>query len=609
MRADEHDLPIHGALAAAEDWDVIDAGADADAAWLAAALDYGRRDDRLAVFPFPHRLELELRLAGDALTITTTVVATGDDAVPLAFGWHPWLSLPGVPRAEWELSQPARVAVALDDRKLPTGERTDGARRARAARRPRARHPQRSAGGRALALSGGGREIAVEWAGGYRYAQVFAPTTLDVACLEPMMAPVAALSTGEALRSCTRASGSARRSACASPEAARRVGDDVRVAIGRSETTVSEEHAPVVRVDVLETFVELLTRSEDDGSSDAFYSSLCEAVCRLTSLDRAVIFRYDEARRRVRAAGAYGLDLDRFADSHVTVESAPIARQALVEDRVIEMDADAVARSLPERFRDLIDGSTLVCCPLSAGGRWSGVILADRRPRRPLSGEERDLLWTLGKSAALAEAARHATFQQARARQLQERIDLAREVHEGVIQRLFGVLLVVSSDAPLPDDARERVTVELQAGLRDLRRALQRPLGRSSPATETTLRDELARLRGAHPELGIGLTPGSEEVGVPRRPGAARAVGARRGRPERAQARGADACRGDPAATGGRLGDGGLQRRRAGRSRTISGMGLRLAALEALQVGGLVEFGEREPGSWRVRLAVPHERA
>ena len=54
VRADEHDLPIHGALAAAEDWDVVDAGADDDAAWLTATLDYGRRDDRLAVFPFHH---------------------------------------------------------------------------------------------------------------------------------------------------------------------------------------------------------------------------------------------------------------------------------------------------------------------------------------------------------------------------------------------------------------------------------------------------------------------------------------------------------------------------------------------------------------------------
>src|SRR5215208_8295842 len=279
---------------------------------------------------------------------------------------------------------------------------------------------------------------------------------------------------------------------------------------------MSEGRAPVVQVDALETFVELLTRAEADGSADGFYSSLCEAVCRLTSMDRAVIFRYDEAHRRVHAAGAYGLDLARFATSRVTVESAPIARQALFEDRVIDRDAESVAREVPEVFRDLLDDATLVCCPLSAGGRWSGVILTDRRPRRPLEDEERDLLWTLGKTAALAEAARHATFQQARARQLQERIDLAREVHEGVIQRLFGVLLVVSSDAPLPAEARERVTTELQAGLRDLRRALQRPLGRSAPATETTFADEVERLREAHPELGIELTAGSEEVGVPR---------------------------------------------------------------------------------------------
>ena len=39
-----------------------------------------------------------------------------------------------------------------------------------------------------------------------------------------------------------------------------------------------------------------------------------------------------------------------------------------------------------------------------------------------------------------------------------------------------------------------------------------------------------------------------------------------------------------------------------------TGMGLRLAALEALQAGGIVEFGEREPGTWRVRLAVPLDR-
>src|SRR4051794_28969087 len=36
---------------------------------------------------------------------------------------------------------------------------------------------------------------------------------------------------------------------------------------------------PAVPLEVLETFVELLSRVEADGSSDAFYSRLCEATC------------------------------------------------------------------------------------------------------------------------------------------------------------------------------------------------------------------------------------------------------------------------------------------------------------------------------------------
>ena len=60
-----------------------------------------------------------------------------------------------------------------------------------------------------------------------------------------------------------------------------------------SHTVPSE---PTVSIDALETFVELLSRVESDPSSDAFYSRLCEATCRLADMDRAVIFRYDGAR-------------------------------------------------------------------------------------------------------------------------------------------------------------------------------------------------------------------------------------------------------------------------------------------------------------------------
>ena len=137
----------------------------------------------------------------------------------------------------------------------------------------------------------------------------------------------------------------------------------------------------------------------------------------------------------------------------------------------------AMAEGVPDEYRTLITESTLVCTPMAAAGRWLGVILSDRKPDRPpLTDSERYLLWTLGKTAALAAFARQATNKQAQARQLQERMDLAREVHESVIQRLFGIQLVFSSQAELSKAARERIGAELQAALYDLRRALQRPL-------------------------------------------------------------------------------------------------------------------------------------
>ena len=270
--------------------------------------------------------------------------------------------------------------------------------------------------------------------------------------------------------------------------------------------TVPEE--PTVRIDALETFVELLSRVESDPSSDAFYSRLCEATCRLADMDRAVIFRYDGARRRVSAAGAYGIPLEVFADAQVTVETVPVARESLVEDRVIEISS-TMAEGVPNEFKDLIRESTLVCTPMAAADRWLGVILSDRGPDRPpLRDSERYLLWTLGKTAALAAFARLATNKQAQARQLQERMDLAREVHESVIQRLFGIQLVFSSQVELSANARERIAAELQAALFDLRRALQRPLGRQAPETSTTLLEEVERLRREHRDLHLTLKAG-----------------------------------------------------------------------------------------------------
>jgi signal transduction histidine kinase len=359
-------------------------------------------------------------------------------------------------------------------------------------------------------------------------------------------------------------------------------------------------------IGVLELFVEVLSQSESGTTVDGFYDHLCEAVCRLARMRRALIFRYDSADRRVRAAGAHGMDIEAFAGAYVTVESAPLAAQAIREDRVVEVVGD-LSGQVPEEFAALVsEPARLVCAPMAAADRAFGVILADRLMHEPpLDDADRHLLWTLGKAAALASVARVVSTQFEKASQLEQRIDLAREIHEGVIQRLFGVSMALDGDGDLPGSARQRCAVETQAALSDLRAALQRPLGRAPRATRTTLAAELQRLAGAHPSLGLRLEQGEgADVPEPLQPLAQSVLlEAVRNAAKHAQ----------PTHVAVRLGraNGAFWMEVANdgvsAGRRQAGMGLRLAALEALQSNGVVEFGEREPGTWQVRLVVPYD--
>jgi aldose 1-epimerase len=201
VRADPHDLPIHGALPTGCAWRLRDVGADDDAAWLAAELHWTAGAAPVAIFPFAHRVRIAVRLTDDTVRLVTTVHATGADAVPLAFGFHPYLAPPGAPRARWEVGLPAMTHLALDDRGLPTG-----AREARPAEtftladRTFDDLYALDAGPARFAVDDGVRRIAVTFEEGYTHTQVFAPPTEAVVCFEPMTAPVDALRTHDALR-------------------------------------------------------------------------------------------------------------------------------------------------------------------------------------------------------------------------------------------------------------------------------------------------------------------------------------------------------------------------------------------------------------------------
>ena len=193
VRADANGLPIHGLLAAFSGWQVT----RSDDNELSAEADFGAHPELLASFPFPHRLTLTATLSERSLRMITTVTATGDKAVPLCFGFHPYLQLPGVPRPQWHIETPAMRHLAVDDRGIPTGASTAWPQTSEAlGGKTFDDGYDEVAPGAVFTLSGGTRRIEVCFDQGYPAAQIFAPGADDVVCFEPMAAPTDALRRG-----------------------------------------------------------------------------------------------------------------------------------------------------------------------------------------------------------------------------------------------------------------------------------------------------------------------------------------------------------------------------------------------------------------------------
>jgi signal transduction histidine kinase len=357
-------------------------------------------------------------------------------------------------------------------------------------------------------------------------------------------------------------------------------------------------------IEVLEVMSDLLSGIGEGSPPDAFFSSLCEAICRLTSMRRAVLVHYDSVRRRVRAVGAHGIELDVFADLFVTIDSVPVARRALVEDRVLEV-LGAEDFRVPPSVRELLEGVRIVCTPMAAAGRYVGVVLSEREAGLArMDEDERHLLWTLGKAIAMASVAREVTAYDEHSRQLRQRIDLAREIHEGVVQRLFGISLALSREELLDAEDQRRCAAEVQTALSDLRTALTRPLGHVSRPTAVTFAEELERLRALYAGLEIELEDGSAEDVPASLEALAQSILVEAVRNARKHSRArvvAVSLRNDGATFVLEVRNDGVP----ARGERPGGVGLRLATLEALQHDGVLEYGESEPGAWQVRLVVP----
>src|SRR5579862_7485597 len=196
LHFDDRKLPMHGVPWSQLQWNVVSSQADA----LTARLDW-LSEELIAIFPFPHHVEMAVLLRPVDLEIQTTVFADSGSPVPISFGFHPYFGLPGIPRAEWTLNAPAMRRLALDARGIPTRQETPSA--PLAARLGNTGYDDGfalSSEQATFSIAGSGCSIAIEFKSGFPFAQIFAPKDKEFIAIEPMTAPTNALCTGEGLR-------------------------------------------------------------------------------------------------------------------------------------------------------------------------------------------------------------------------------------------------------------------------------------------------------------------------------------------------------------------------------------------------------------------------
>lgn len=366
------------------------------------------------------------------------------------------------------------------------------------------------------------------------------------------------------------------------------------------------ESATPTQGGAVDALVELLAGIDAATEGGEFYDRVCDALCRSTSLTRAVLMVYDHAYRAVRPVGSSGVDRAIVSQVEGMLEETPIAQRALAEGAVIEATGD-MAPHLPGRYARIAgDAGTIACAPVAAGGNWLGIIFCDRGGDRfELTPAERETLLTLGRLSALVASVERGTSQRERAQRLQERIALTRDIHERVAQRLFGVALALGAEGELDEALRRRCESELQGVMEELRAALARPLAPAVRETKVTLRQQLDRATSRRSDVGVDWADETEVPAELESLTQSFLTEALRNADKHAAATTIQiAVRSNEGTLEIEVINDGVTDRDAGEAHG-TGLGLRLAAIEALQYHGVLEFGALSDDRWRTRLVVP----
>jgi aldose 1-epimerase len=191
-RKDTNGNPIHGLLVNASDWKIISVWADEKAALLVSRLEFWRKPEWMAQFPFAHNIEMTYRLAGGVLEIQTAIENVSDEAMPVLVGYHTYYQINDAPRDDWRVHVAARDRFVLSKLLIPTGDRKQvslpdpvplGSTQLDDVFSNLVRDKDGKA---AFSVQGRREKISVLYGPKYTVSVVYAPPGRDFICFEPM---------------------------------------------------------------------------------------------------------------------------------------------------------------------------------------------------------------------------------------------------------------------------------------------------------------------------------------------------------------------------------------------------------------------------------------
>jgi aldose 1-epimerase len=188
FRYDSFRQPIHGLVVYASQWQVTSLQSGEEHAAVTSRLEFWRYPEWMAQFPFAHAYEMTYRLKDGVLEVDTTVENLSAVQMPVSVAFHPYFTLPGVPRDQWLVRIPVRDHVVLNEKLTPTGQQEPFTAAQPISLRGRQLDDVFSGIDHSAEFSveGGGKKVALRFGPKFHVAVVYAPPGRDFICFEPM---------------------------------------------------------------------------------------------------------------------------------------------------------------------------------------------------------------------------------------------------------------------------------------------------------------------------------------------------------------------------------------------------------------------------------------